>query len=211
MTMALDKKQVLAVAPKTKKLTSDAFHSAEGLYMNELIDGKPIGVTTNAEGDVSPKYLKKHHLISTRTTGSQNLAQAGTDHIGYKMGGGAYQTVAEDFLKGVKTSGKVYEKQYNAFADNGATTMAPSDTTDSFKEDAAEIGNFLTSATAKKTTVNGFTLPNIGVLSASVLLGGIAFLSARKYTKWKSWEIIAVSGVATVATYLITEEMFKDK
>ena len=183
MTMALDKKQVLAVAPKTKKLTSDAFHSAEGLYMNELIDGKPIGVTTNAEGD----------------------------HIGYKMGGGAYQTVAEDFLKGVKTSGKVYEKQYNAFADNGATTMAPSDTTDSFKEDAAEIGNFLTSATAKKTTVNGFTLPNIGVLSASVLLGGIAFLSARKYTKWKSWEIIAVSGVATVATYLITEEMFKDK
>ena len=208
--MALDKKKVLAVAPKAKKLTSDAFHSAEGLYMNELIDGKPIGVTTNAEGDVSPKYLKKHHLISTRTTGSQNLAQAGTDHIGYKMGGGAYQTVAEDFLKGVKTSGKVYEKQYNAFADTGATTT-PADTTDSFKADADEIGNFLTSATVKKTTVNGFTLPNIGAISASVLLGGIAFLSARKYTKWKSWEIIAVSGVATVATYLIAEELFKEE
>jgi hypothetical protein len=58
----------------------DAFESAEGLYMNELFDNKPIGVTTTG-------------MLNNNASGSGgDTVILNKKHEGYSMGGGAYQS-----------------------------------------------------------------------------------------------------------------------
>lgn len=65
-----------------KQISSDAFH-AEGMFMNETHHGKPNGM-------VDPEI----HDGGFDKNAGKNPPEEGEMHVGFKMGGGAYQEAA---------------------------------------------------------------------------------------------------------------------
>lgn len=187
-------------APKPEKKKSHHHgkhvkkHAAEGLYMNELLNGKPIGVTTNAEGDaITAAELIKMGAVVKDNSGVDFINQEGDAHIGYKSGGEAFNEVTKDIIraKGGDVSQESIQKEYDSFSAEGTT-------------DSSSVGNYIAKETASvKVEV---TKPHAVILGTCLVGGVAAFYGLRRYTRFKSWEIIAVTGIATIAAYLIGEK-----